>query len=94
MIFVLLSTAVVRWLSLGMLINILARPAFTLLQSSGRPDLVAKTHAVEFVPYIISLLFFTRLFGISGTAAIWSLRVLADNIILNVICAKRAIPGF
>lgn len=86
------STPVVNWLAAGSMINILARPAFTVLQSTGRPDLVAKTHLTELVPYLGLLWWLTNAYGIAGTAAAWTLRVAADTIILNAIAA-RTLPA-
>ncbi|MEN6317435.1 MAG: flippase [Syntrophaceae bacterium] len=83
------ATPVVHWLSLGILVNTLTRPAFWTLQSAGRPDLVAKTHMAEIIPYTFCLWFFTQSFGIAGTAAAWFMRVLADNIILNELIRQR-----
>lgn len=85
------ATPVVHWLALGWLINSLAHPALTALQSHGRPDLVAKTHLIELAPYSALLWFFTLTFGITGTAAAWCLRVLVDTIVLNEL-ARRQLP--
>lgn len=86
-----MSTIVVQWLAVGLLINTLARMPFTVLQSAGRPELVAKTHLLELLPYMGLLWIFTNKFGIAGTAAAWFLRVLADMIILNWI-ARFKVP--
>ena len=85
------SSPIVRWLAMGLLINTMARPAFTVLQSSGRPDLVARTHLLELGPYLAALWFLTREFGIVGTAIAWFLRILVDTIALNVL-ARRQFP--
>ena len=86
--FSLVATPVVHWLSLGLLINVMARPALTLLQSAGRSDLGAKTHLSELIPYAVLLYFFTVNYGIVGTAIIWFARVFIDIIILNVLVQK------
>ncbi len=85
------ATPVVHWLSAGWMINYLARPPFTVLQSAGRPDLIAKTHFLELLPYGVALWVFTQQFGIAGTAAAWFLRGLADTVILNEL-ARRKLP--
>lgn len=82
------STIVVKWLCLGWLVNALAQPAFTVLQSSGRPDLVAKTHLLELAPYAYGLWYLTSRFGIAGTAMAWSLRALVDMFLLNMLVFK------
>jgi O-antigen/teichoic acid export membrane protein len=87
-----ISTPVVQWLAVGGLINALARSPLTVLQSGGRPDLVAKAHLIELIPYALLLWVLTVNFGIVGTAAAWSFRVLADQVILNEL-ARRTIPA-
>ena len=82
-----IATPLTHWLAAGWMINLLARPAFTVLQSTGRPDLVAKTHLLELLPYLGMLWWFTSVYGISGAAAAWTLRVTADTLILNAIAA-------
>lgn len=83
------STPIVQYLAVGWMINTLARPSFTVLQSIGRPDLIAKTHLAELIPYLIALWFFTSTFGIVGTAMVWSLRVLVDTLILNELAGRQ-----
>jgi O-antigen/teichoic acid export membrane protein len=85
------ATPVVQWLALGWMINTLARPAFTVLQISGRPDLLAKAHLAEIIPYLLALWYFTNAFGIAGTAATWSLRVFVDTVIINEL-ARWKLP--
>jgi O-antigen/teichoic acid export membrane protein len=85
------STIVVQWLAVGWIVNIMAQAPFTVLQSSGRPDLVAKAHTVELLPYMLLLWFMTNHFGIAGTAAAWVIRVLLDTILLNEL-ARQTIP--
>lgn len=82
------ATPVVRWLAAGWTINVLARPASTVLQSTGRPDLVAKAHLTELIPYLSLLAWLTEAYGITGAAVAWTLRVVADTIILNAIAAR------
>lgn len=83
------STTVVQWLALGWIINALAKPAFTALQTTGCPDLVAKSHLAELIPYLFLLWWLSSLYGIAGTAATWTLRVAADTLILNLLAAMR-----
>lgn len=83
------ATPVVQWLALGLMVNTLAKPAFTVLQSTGRPDLVAKAHLGELVPYLGGVWFLTSTFGIAGTAAAWSLRVAFDTAILNELAGSQ-----
>lgn len=83
------STPVAQWIALGWLINALAKSPYILLQSVGRPDLVAKAHLAELLPYMFLLWFMTSMFGITGAAAAWAIRVLVDTLILNEIARQR-----
>jgi len=76
------STVVLQILSLGVLINSLARTPFSLLQGIGRPDLPAKFHLLELPAYVgIAWLLVSR-WGIAGAAAAWTLRVGIDALLL------------
>ena len=67
---------------LGAWINGVAYIPFALLQAQGRPDLIAKSHAVEFVPFVLLLLGLTYWLGLPGAALAWTLRVAIDCILL------------
>lgn len=83
------AAPVARWLSVALLVNLAARGALTVLQARGRPDLVAKTHLAELLPYLALLWVLTMNFGIIGTAAAWLVRVLADTLILNELARRH-----
>lgn len=78
-----MATPVVQWLALGMLVNTSAQAPVTVLQSISRPDLVAKIHLLEILPYAAMLWIVTVYFGIAGAAFTWFFRVLVDTLILN-----------
>jgi O-antigen/teichoic acid export membrane protein len=70
---------VAELLLLGTWINGLALVPFTLLQGQNRPDIIAKLHAIEVLPFILLLLLFIQMFGLAGAAIAWCLRVLVDG---------------
>jgi O-antigen/teichoic acid export membrane protein len=76
------GSTVLRWLAIGVFVNSFARLPFAALQASGRPDLTAKLHLVELLPYLVVLWMLTSTFGIAGTAAAWTLRIAADTLLL------------
>jgi len=55
---------------------------FAALQAQGRPDLVAKFHLLELLPFIALLWWSLHRFGLLGAAGAWSLRVTADAVLL------------
>jgi O-antigen/teichoic acid export membrane protein len=66
----------------GAWINGLAWVPFNLLQAQGRPDLTAKFHAAELVPFVALLWVGVHFGGVTGAALVWCLRVLADAALL------------
>lgn len=69
---------VARILLIGGWINGLAFIPYSLLQAKGRPDLPAKFHLLETLPFVGVLWALSSLLGIQGAALAWSLRVLGD----------------
>lgn len=68
--------------------NSMAQLPYALLLGRGRPDLVAKAHAVEFLFYVPLCWFATQHFGLQGAAAAWLLRVSFDYGILRWLAKK------
>lgn len=69
-------------LLLGIWINGLAFVPYALLQGQNRPDLVAKFHALEIVPFMIVLWLGIRIAGVEGAAWAWTVRVIVDGLLL------------
>lgn len=69
-------------IALGMWFNGLAYIPYARLQAQGRPDLVAKCHLAEIIPYLAFLYLALHVWGVIGAAVAWSLRVFADAILL------------
>jgi O-antigen/teichoic acid export membrane protein len=77
------STAVAQVLFLAFWINSLALVPYTKLLASGRPDLVAKSHVAELLPYLGLLYFALQAWGLVGVAVAFALRVAADFLLLS-----------
>jgi O-antigen/teichoic acid export membrane protein len=73
-------------IALGLWFNGLAVIPFARLQGQGRPDLVAKCHLAEFIPYVAFLGFALYAWGLVGAALAWSLRMAVDAILLFWMC--------
>lgn len=77
------SASVGQLLLLGFWANSLAWIPYTQLQACGRPDLVAKCHLSEVLPYFGLLYLGLKYFGLAGAAAAFSFRVFMDLILLS-----------
>lgn len=77
------SASVGQVLLLGFWVNSFAIIPYAQLQARGRPDLVAKCHLIEAVPYFGLLYLGLSSFGLIGAAMAFSLRVLADFLLLS-----------
>lgn len=73
----------------GIWINSLAIIPFEHLQATNRPDLTAKFHAFEIVPFLGVLWAGVHYFGLLGAAWAWTLRVTFDALLLLLV-AKQA----
>jgi len=67
---------------LGAWVNGLAFIPFSLLQAQGKPDVVAKLHTTEVLPYLGTLWVLVHKMGLVGAAIAWALRVIVDGIVL------------
>jgi len=85
------STAVLQWLTVGVLINSLAHVPFALIQGTGRADLTAKLHLVELPFYLAAAWWLIEMRGIEGAAMAWTARVAVDACVLFVM-ATRLLP--
>jgi O-antigen/teichoic acid export membrane protein len=83
------SSPVLRWLVIGVFINCLARLPSVTLQSCGRPDLNAKIHLVELIPYVLVLWALINSYGIVGAAIAWTLRITVDTVALYTLTMRQ-----
>lgn len=82
----------------GVWINSLAIIPFEHLQAMNRPDLTAKFHAIEMVPFLAVLWLGLHYFGLIGAAWAWTLRVTFDALLLLLVAGqtpgwRRIMPG-
>lgn len=92
------ATPVGTILLLGIWINGLSYIPYSHLQASNRPDITAKFHALELVPFLAILWFGVHYFGLIGAAWAWTLRVTMDALLLFAVAGQlqgwpRVLPG-
>lgn len=79
-------------LLIGVWINGLAYIPYGHLQATDRPDVVAKFHAIELLPFLGVLWVGLHYFGLIGAAWAWTLRVAVDGGLLFIYAGQ--IPGW
>jgi O-antigen/teichoic acid export membrane protein len=72
------SALVGKIILIGFWINGFSKIPYASLQAKGRPDLVAKCHMIEVVPYLLMLYLGLRFFGLEGAAMAFGLRMIVD----------------
>jgi len=76
------SALVGQILLLGFWVNSFAFVPYAQLQARGRPDLVAKCHIAEILPYFVLLFSGLKYYGLVGAAVAFSFRSAADLALL------------
>ena len=85
------STAPFYVLLIGLAFHVVTYIPFTLLMAAGRSDLIAKIYWAELFPYLLLVWLLVSRFGAVGAAAAWSMRIIADCLIL--LFATRRLTG-
>jgi O-antigen/teichoic acid export membrane protein len=80
---------VLAWLSVGLVVNGLAKMPSTLLQAVGRPDLTARLHLAELPVFLLVLGAFVWAWGIEGAAVAWVVRATGDAVALYWVAWKQ-----
>jgi O-antigen/teichoic acid export membrane protein len=94
------ASMVSRIIIFGVWINGVAYVPFAMLQSQGKPGMVARLHVYELLPFFAILWVGLHLFGLVGAALAWSLRVLVDAMFLfraadfSADAVKKLVPSF
>ncbi len=80
-------------LLVGIWMNALAFLPYSYLQAQGRPDLPAKLHLLEVLPYLAFLWWAIGAWGIQGAALAWTLRVSVDSLLLFSVAHRHGTPS-
>jgi O-antigen/teichoic acid export membrane protein len=80
------ATPVIQILMIGAWANGIAFIPYALLHGRRRPDLVAKAHICELVPFALLLWLLIHLMGVPGAAIAWTARAMADALLMLQLC--------
>ncbi len=83
------SANIAAVLLLGFFVNSLAFIPSAKLQAKKRPDLNAKCHLAEVIPYLALLYIGLKHFGLIGAAVVFSFRVIVDYFLLSWLAGMR-----
>jgi O-antigen/teichoic acid export membrane protein len=93
------AAPVAQILILGAWANGVGFIPYSQLQAQGRPDVTAKIHAAEIVPFVLGLWLLIHWGGLRGAAWAWTLRTSGDCLALLVFARylrgsfRRALPA-
>jgi O-antigen/teichoic acid export membrane protein len=76
------SVVIGQMILVGVWVNSIAYIPFNHLQAIGRPDIVARFHLIELLPFVGFLWWALHSFGLPGAAFAWSVRCAVDSILL------------
>jgi len=82
------SSLLLQILTIGVFINSLTYVPFGLIQGAGRPDITAKLHLAELPFYLLILWWSLDVYGVTGAAVAWVLRISVDALLCFIIANK------
>jgi O-antigen/teichoic acid export membrane protein len=86
------STSIAKWLSIGVLVNVLAQAPYTLLISAGRARQIVRIQLGEVVLYVVLAWQLIKYLGAEGAAIAWMMRAFVDAFLL-MAAAERVFEG-
>lgn len=85
------ATLVLQLIMAGVMLDGLARVPLTFLQASGHPDLPARIRWWLVPPFLLGSGWAISLAGIAGAAAVWSLRIALETLLLFYLTERRGL---
>jgi O-antigen/teichoic acid export membrane protein len=85
------GAAALRWLVFGLMVSGLAKIPAVTLAAHGRPDMTAKLHILEVLPFVAIALILIPWLGVVGAAIAWTARAIVDAIAIH--CLANQVTG-
>jgi O-antigen/teichoic acid export membrane protein len=85
------STLLLRWIALGIFVNSLSQIPYALLQAANRPDLPGKLFLIDAPIYLFALVEAIKMYGITGAAVVWSVRLIFEGYLLLVFADRTLV---
>jgi hypothetical protein len=83
---------VARWLTIGVLINVIAQVPYTVLQATDHADATGKLQLLEFPFYALSAWFAALHWGVVGVAVVWGMRAALEAVLMFAAAWHRLGP--
>ena len=77
-------------LTVGTLVDGLSYVPRAFLNARNRPDLAARLHLIDVVPYLLLAMFLTGRYGAAGAAAAWTVRATFDCLVVLFLAGRNA----
>jgi len=84
------SAGIMRWLSVGVILNAIGQVPFAYLQAIGRADFTGRLHLVELPVYVAGLVLVLEFWGLEGVAVLWTVRAALDGAALFYLAHRAA----
>ena len=84
------SSSIMRWISIGVIVNAVAQVPFAYIQAVGRADLSGRLHLAELPVYLLALWLVLRYSGLDAVAVLWTVRASVDALIMFYLAHRAA----
>ncbi|HEY0872213.1 MAG TPA: flippase [Vicinamibacterales bacterium] len=81
--------SVAQWLTVGVLINVVAQVPYTALQATDHPDIAGKLQLLQLPFYIVGAWLAAVQFGVVGVAIAWTIRAAVDAVLMFAAVRSR-----
>jgi O-antigen/teichoic acid export membrane protein len=83
------AVTVARWLTIGVLLNVIAQVPYTVLQATGHADATGKLQMIELPLYAVAAWFGAVHWGVAGVAVAWTSRAALDALLMFAAATRR-----
>jgi hypothetical protein len=86
------GVVVARWLTVGVLINVIAQVPYTVLQATDHADATGKLQLMELPVYAFAAWFAAQHWGVVGVAVVWGVRATVEAVLMFAAAWHRLGP--
>jgi O-antigen/teichoic acid export membrane protein len=86
------GVVVARWLTIGVLINVIAQVPYTVLQATDHADATGKLQLMELPVYAFAAWFAALHWGVVGVAVVWGVRATVEAVLMFAAAWHRLGP--